>query len=582
MTRQDYYNRRRKGGGGRIFIIVAVLLLILGGAAFYLVDKYMPNFKIVSVYDFYTDFDKNGLNLVMGDERVIMKNKPQLRNDEVYLPVGFVQDRIDKYIFWDSEASKLTITTEDKVIRMKTDDLTYFVNQSKLKLNLPVYNMEDTCYIPESILKELYEISITLGNNSNYNTVILDKTDEETPQVKVKAKKTAMRFEPSIKSPIIENLQSGTTLCAYGEENGFTRVRTESGLIGYAATKDLEETEPIPAVKREDKKQIVNPNAIEGKINLVWDQVTKPDANLNKERRIPHSGVNVLSFTWFSFDEEKMNGDIINIADKSLVDWAHQQGYQVWGLITDNFKSSVSHAVLSNTDVREHVIKQLLAFISMYDLDGINIDYENVSKADAPYYLQFLRELKPLMTEQGAILSVDMYVPTYTKYYNREEVQKTVDYICVMTYDEHYAGSETSGPVASLPFVEDGIVKTLEEVPKEKILMGIPFYNRIWREEVIDGKTTHTIKNLNMNATKKQFLDNGAEFEWDSEIGSYYGEYTKTENGKEITYKVWLEDERSIEEKMKIYKKYDLKGVASWKRGLEKEGIFEIIGENLE
>jgi len=249
----------------------------------------------------------------------------------------------------------------------------------------------------------------------------------------------------------------------------------------------------------------------------------------------------------------------------------------VWPLVSDNYSAAVSNAVLTVTENRERAVRQIVDYLDKYGFDGINIDFEQVRQADAPYFLQFLRELAPLLRRRGVVLSVDLYVPLYTKYYNRTEIAKAVDYIAVMAYDEHTYGSTVSGPVASIGFVETGIADTLAEAPADMVLLGLPFYTRVWREEEKDGQWEITLKNYGMAYTKKLFEEQGAEFVWLDDAGYYYAEYAAVEDGADVVYKTWLEDKKSIEEKLKIYAGFNLAGVACWRRGLETEDVWESI-----
>lgn len=558
-----------------LFSLVFVLMCTI------LAEEYIPNKNVVSIQE-YNNFNKNDLYIVIDDEYIEMENPPVKKDNELYLPIKFIKNYIDEYIFWDEQVKKLTITTENKVIRMNTDDLTYFVNNKPFSLSLPVYEINDEVYLPVNLLHELYDIKIE--ELAQTNIILVEDTTKPKLKSKVNGKLISMRHTPSIKSPIVSKLPHDTVVYVYEETDDFIKIRTELGELGFIPAKNLDQSEIIEGLAKKEVPEKTKAPIIEDKIILLWDQVTNVKANRNELRTQPVKSVNVLSPTWFKFDLDTLNGDIINLADKSYVEFAHKNGYQVWALISDiadSYTNEVSHQILSNTETREHVIKQLLAFISMYDLDGINIDLELVRKDDAEVYLQFFREFYPLMKEQGAVLSVDMYVPSeWSMYYNRTEVAKVVDYVCVMAYDEHYAGSENSGPVASLGFVDKGIKDTLKEVPAEKILMGIPVYVRVWRE-VIDenGVKSHTIKNYDMEYAYELFKDNNAEMIWLDDIGSYYTEYTVTENGQEVTYKTWLEDVKSIQRKLETADENNTAGIAVWKRGLEDPAIWDLIYE---
>ena len=570
-------NGIKSGGKVAILIIAMSILFTISGAVVYiLIDRHMPSKEMLSIHEYHS-LDKQKLHIVIGTEYIDLEYPPQIMENQLHLPLSFVRECIDPYIFWDEQVEKLTITTVNRVIRMNLDEVEYFENNRPQRLEAPIRRNGTEVYLPASLLRELYDVEIRLEQT---NIVTVEKLTRAKLKSYVVDKVADIRHEPTIKSPIAAKLTQDTLLYVYEEEGDFTRVRTELGEVGYVLTDSLSESEVIEAKEPKEKEIPSKAPRIDGKIVLLWDQMTNMQANGNELRRQILKAVNVLSPTWFEFDEEAFNGDIISLADKDYVKFAHDNGYQVWALITDNFKGDVSNMVLSNTETREHVIRQLMDFISEYSLDGINIDFESVREEDSANYVQFFRELYPLMKEIGAVLSVDMYVPSaWSMYYNREEVGKVVDYVCVMTYDEHWGGSETSGPVASINFVDKGIADTLEEVPRDKILMGIPTYVRVWREVESDGVTSHTIRNYGMEYTYNLFRSNGVEFVWLDDVGKYYGEYSVVESGQEVTYKVWLEDERSIELKLEVAKKYDVAGIAVWKRGLETPEVWDLAEE---
>ncbi len=571
-------NKPKKPLSAALYIFVFITVVLLSCAAYIGVYAFMPSFKTQSVYEHFENLKRDKINIVFGEQIVLLESYPINKNDVYYIPVDFVKEYLDQYIYWDKKLNKLIITTENKVIRMKTDELEYFVNNEPLSLNLPVHEENGMAYLPQGFVSDFYNMDITYS--PKYNVLIIDDKQIEKTLGAVSSKTkndVTVRYEPSIKSAIAEKVPIDSQFVLYEQIENFIRVRTPSGIIGYINTDTIGEKFTVPSIAKDEPTETYTKPTINGKIILLWDQVFNEKASSSVERRSAEPEINVLSPTWFSFEKDDYSGDIVNIGDKDYVNAAHKNGYQVWALITDNFNSKTSHAILSNTDVREHVIKQLLAFVSIYDLDGINIDFEAVQEKDAEHYLQFLRELKPLLSQQGAILSVDMYVPLHTKYYNRTEVQKTVDYVCVMAYDEHYSGSETTGPVASLGFVDTGISATLEEVPKEKVLMGIPFYVRVWRVVEKDGIASFKKEDMTMQAAYNKFMKNGAEFKWLEDIGYYYAQYETTEGSEKVKYEVWLEDEKSISQKLLIAEKYDVAGIACWKRWLEKDEVWEEI-----
>lgn len=531
----------------------------------------MPNFSYISAYEAFSELSEGKVGLVLGKEIIAMEHSPQVIDGEIFLPFDFVRTYIDPYIFWDEGTQKLTITTQNKVIRMKTDELTYYINQEPLELQVPLRKFEEVPYIPFNFLKEWFNIEAAYYKESNM--VVMDYTTETKIIGEVIKKNAPIRYENHIKSPILVKLSLSDKVRIFEEAGDWYYVRNEHGIVGYISKKHIGTIEEIEgkAVQKEESFPTWEP--LQGKINLVWDQVFKVESSEVPSKFEPIYGLDVLSPSWFEIEDEQ--GNIRNIASKRYVDWAHSQGYQVWAMITNPFSDpDLTHKVLSNTDSRENIIKQLLAFASIYNLDGINIDFESLKKETGEYYVQFIRELTPLLKEQGLVVSVDMYVPSgWTRHYNRSEVGKVVDYIIIMGYDEHWSTSPESGSVASIGWVEQGIKNTLEEVPHEKIILGIPFYTRLWAEEEVEGEIKVSSKAYGMSRGEQFLKDAGVEPVWLEDAGQYYGEYTRGD----VVYKIWLEEERSIEEKLKLVQKYDLAGTAGWKRGLEKPEIWKVL-----
>jgi spore germination protein YaaH len=256
-------------------------------------------------------------------------------------------------------------------------------------------------------------------------------------------------------------------------------------------------------------------------------------------------------------------------------------------MVTDvNVSSDVSHNSFANPTNRRRMVQTLADASRDYGLDGINVDFEKLSARQGsyygPYFIQFLRELAVALRPHGVVLSVDVYVPSaWSDFYRRDLIALTADFLCVMTYDEHWPGSPVSGPVASLPFVYKAVTDMLgpEKVPKEQLLMGLPFYNRVWREVIGDETQIPQTQHINMERAKQLFIDREIIPEWDAFTGSFYGEFAAVEDGETVLYRVWIEDETSIGEKLKIFAAYDLAGVAGWRRGFENEAVQVLLRE---
>lgn len=311
------------------------------------------------------------------------------------------------------------------------------------------------------------------------------------------------------------------------------------------------------------------------KISILWDQISNVDGNNTPEKKKSIEGLDVLCPTWFYVSDEQ--GNITDKGSMEYAQWAKEQGYDLWGLVSNQFSGSLTHTVLGNPQIRQNIINNLITLADKYSLDGINIDFENVQKEDGENYVTFIKEATEKFKANNLTVSVDMYVPTsWTEHYGMQEVGNYVDYVIIMAYDEHYSSSKTAGSVASLPWVDKHMALALEKVPKEKLIMGMPFYTRRWAEETHpDGNVSVTSVSMKMEEAYNLLVEKNAEIVWDEEVGQYYGEYTEGN----VRRRIWLEEEKSIEEKLKVMKKYDLSGVACWKRGHEKDSIWDIINK---
>lgn len=546
----------------KIFLILILLIIFFGGI------RVISEFSLNVDYKFVPEWEKNKTSVIIADRALKSDYVPLIEDEEIIYPVDFIKQFIDETIFWEESSKKLTVTNSKNVIRMSTNDLTYYVNSEPLNLDIPIYEQNGNVYIPSSIIEKLYSISSSY--NQETDIVIMDYNTEDKNIGFVKSKSKLYSLAEDRK--VIKKLKKDEQITVYGTEGNYTKVRTIDGIPGYIYTKNIRDITTIKAIESEYVESFETWKPENGKITMVWNQVTRVEANKNENRRIPIENLDVVSPTWFSITDN--DGNIRNIADESYVQWAHEQGYKVWALVTNSFDSEITHNVLSDTNKREKVIKQLLAFASLYDLDGINIDFEEVAQSDGIYYVQFIRELTPMLKAQGLTVSVDMYIPKpWTSHYKMSEVSKVVDYIAVMVYDEHWSSCPESGSVSSLPWAEQAMEDVSKMVESSKIIMGIPFYTRVWEEKVVEGRTTVSSSSLGMQGGINELNKNNAQIVFDEESQQNYGEYEK--DG--ALYRIWLEDEQSVQKRMELAKRYDIAGISAWKYGLEKEGTWDII-----
>lgn len=570
----------------RISVIFLGVLIILFGTTlvgikiYNDIQDYLPSLEQVS-FSYIEEALETGETVVLYEEQVLdLENAPIIEGDVTYLPVDFVKMYFNDNFFWDENEKILTYTSLKDVIRLKTDELTYFVNDEPLVLNIAIREMkEGVPYMPQDLVMKFSQG--TFSYNPDLNLLIVDDLTREAqigtvmPSI---GNEIYLRTGRDKKTPYLRKVVEGEEVKIYDDDGIWLYVRTSEGLLGYMRKKDLGGIVVKGAQPKYVETANYNPNKnFEGKLNLVWHQVFNTTANTFLPERIADAHhLDVLSPTWFSIKDTE--GNLSSIADVNYVRTAHAKNMQVWALIDNQFDRALTHEVLSSTAKRQHIIKQLLAYSAIYELDGINVDFENVGKDDGEYFVQFMRELTPYLKNQGLVVSVDMYVPApWTEHYNRKVMGELVDYVMIMGYDEHWSTSPISGSVASIGFVEKGVVDTLKDVPKEKVVLGLPYYTRLWKEEMVDGAIKVSSSAMGMNKGIQTLKDQGVEAVWLEDIGQYYGEYMI----EDVTYKIWLEEARSIEEKMKIVEKYDIAGVAGWKLALEQKEVWDVLYEYL-
>ena len=385
-------------------------------------------------------------------------------------------------------------------------------------------------------------------------------------------KKTVIRLEDSIKSKILAEISPGDeVICVDTDETisrGFSKIISEDGIIGYVKTKKLNESS-----YRTTESSFVKPEYVhitkDYDICMAWHQVTNASANggllnlLNSTK-----GVNTISPTWFSIKDNK--GNISSLADETYVQRAHNAGVEVWGLCNDFSKEIDIAVVLSNTASRERLENKLLSMAIEYNLDGLNIDFENIKEESGEDFIQFVREMAVKCSNNGIVLSINDYVPvSYREYYNYEEQGEVADYVVIMAYDEHYSGSEEAGSVSSIGFVNDAVSKITGMVSEERVIMALPFYTRLWKLSN-EGLTSAA---YSMSGAQSILDDRGVKPSWDTATGQYYAEYQ--EGG--ATFQIWLEEEKSIEEKLKAVTQSGVHNVSFWRLGFEKTEVWNTV-----
>ncbi|PYI51667.1 glycosyl hydrolase [Paenibacillus flagellatus] len=550
---------------------------IAGLFTYYWFENYYPNGERVQP-------DFGGLAKPVFYRGEMLKEEATGENDALKLPLAFMKEKVDPTIFHETATDSVIITTQDKVLRMKTNALTATVNEKPLTLKFPIVKKGDHVYLPIDPVKQLYGMDIRESEETGVVIVHLQGDTVQWGRANGGAKErpVAMRREPSIKSPIVADLQPDEEIMLWPEKDTeeWYYAQSKAGIVGYVRKKDVavDRVETIPPLV--DPEPFVPWKPTGGKINMTWEHVTTKNPDTSKIGPMP--GLNVISPTWFHLADGE--GNLKNLADASYVKWAQSQGYQVWALFSNGFDPKVTTQALATYDKRMKMIKQLLAFAQLYKLQGINIDFENVDLKDKAKLTQFVREMTPLLHEQNLVVSIDVTTKStsenWSMFYDRTALAQTVDYMMVMAYDEHWASSPVAGSVASLPWVEKSIVQMMKEdrVPASKLVLGVPYYTRIWTEQTKNGKKEVSSRAVFMETVVKLIKDKGLKPTYSAESGQNYVEYT--EDGKLM--KIWIEDETSIKARIELVHKYDLAGVASWRRGYETPNIWELVKQTLE
>lgn len=552
-------------------VLVVLILIVLVGAAgivSFLINRYKPGTEYMAGNEYFNLTDENSVALIQNGE--LLEEQAVLIGGEPYAAYTYVESQLNSCFYWDEETKGILLTTSGGVQTLLPGDAAV----AKTPGGQPAVQQESdgTVYISMDVVKEYTDLDYAYY--SDPNRVVIRNEWDGVEQATVQSDTAQVRQKGGIKSLILADVQKGDTLLYLENLDNWCKVMTADGYTGYIQTEDISEPEAIEA--RTAKKDSYERITRDHKINLVWHQSTSTESNdAMAEMTAEMTGVNVISPTWFSVTDE--TGTISSLASADYVKLAHDAGREVWGLI-DNFNEAFDETTdLAYASVRSRIIEQLLAEAASCGMDGINVDFENLKEAGIPHYLQFLRELTSAAHAQNLVVSVDTPVPqAYTMYYQRGEQARFVDYMIVMAYDEHFAGSEEAGSVSSLPFVQQAVEEMTRVMPADQVICGIPFYTRVWTEKF--GQSAITSEVLGMDGAKNYAKENQMTETWDASLG----QNVATVETSDARYTIWMEDEQSMEEKLKVIQSADLAGVAEWKLGFERADVWSLISEYIE
>lgn len=554
-----------------LLVLILIVLVAAAGIGTALIRRYMPSGEKMDGSEYFSLNDSSEAALVVNRE--LKEEKAKIIDGRYYIENTVVGEYINGRFYWDEKNQVMLYTLPTEMFQISPDTTEYQTSQGVQSTDYVILRREgDSCYLDLEFIQHYTDMEYQTYDDPA-RLVIRTEWNEETMVTALKD--SQIRQKGGIKSIIVDEIAEGEQLYLLDQMDNWSQVATEDGYTGYIRNEDISEPEQVMFSHESTQPEYTSIQK-DYKINLAWHQMTTADGNATLAEMVAGSqGINTISPTWFSIADN--SGNITSLASADYVNQAHSMGMEVWALI-DNFSTEVDTlAVLSDTQARANIINQLMAQADAVGLDGINVDFESITEEQGPHYVQFIREISIACRNRGLVLSIDNPVPMpYSTHYNRREQGIVADYVINMGYDEHHSGDTEAGSVASLGFVRQSIEDTLQEVPAEKVINAIPFYTRLWKEPYGGGNLTSEV--LGMDGASSFISENGMDVYWDSEAGQNVAML----DGEDGLYSIWVEDEQSIEEKMKLVQEYQLAGVAAWKLGFERDSVWPIIAQYLQ
>ncbi len=531
------------------FMLCMVILLI----------KIAPNYEINHLSD--------RTNLIINNNNITtsLKTDVVIESDVVYLSFDDVKNFFDEYLT--IEGSKIITTSNTKTSAIQIDGGKVYENGSYTSMDYKILKKDDKYYIPINKFEKIYNIEVNY--NEEKNIVTIDSLSRKAVTA-LASKDLNIKYRPSTYSKTLDKVKRGETLTVIQneKESSWIKVRSPKGVIGYIKRSNIIDEKVIRENLERDK--------IEGKVSIVWDYYNQYTAAPTRSDTI--KGVNVVAPSFFELRSDGSLAVNVGTSGTNYINWAKQNNIEVWPVLSNSMLNNINAVsqILSTFETRANLIDNIINELVKIDVQGIHVDFENMNKSDKDNYSRFIIELAPRLREIGMTLSVLLTEPdgsdTWSLCYDRNVIGKVADYVVFMGYDQHTASSQTAGTIAGADWVELNINKFLgqEDVSKDKIILAMPFYTRLWIEE--NGKLTNKVVNMKdvkipANATKV----------WDDNLKQNYIEY-KVGNA---VYKMWIEDKDSISCKLDLVNKYDLAGAGFWEKDRENEEVWDIVEQKL-
>ena len=517
-----------------------------------------------------------------------------VKGEEVFVNIDTIKEKIDDRFYWDKNENLVLFTNANEVFTTKVGENEIVGTQSETTEYTISFVEKKKCYLNIKFVTKYIDIKYTFTKKKDDAPAILylQYKDGEKTYMTV-SDDIEMRSKGDYQNLIVTNVAEDTKVEILETGKNWDKVCTDTGYIGYLPVSYLEDAKKEKITYKNDSDTYTHV-LMDKKVCMVWNQVYNQTAN-NQIGALTANvkGVNVISPTWFSLVDKRAN--LSSLADLDYVETAHNKGMQVWALVDDFKNKKITGTVLSNTSLRQRLVNNIMYFIDSYDLDGINIDFEYISKNVGDSYLQFLRELSIECRKAQKVLSIDNYVPSeWSSFYDIPQQGLLADYIIIMNYDEHTVGSTEAGSVASMPFVENSIKDTLALVnDKNRIINGMPFYTRLWTltpangegeqegtyvEDAVNGDYYLTSEALGMSQAKKAYKQAGVKPSFDEATGQNFVTYETTQG--EVM--MWLEDATSVKARLDLMTQYELGGAACWSLGRETDNIWNVMAPYFE
>ena len=541
--------------------IIIVLILVVASV-----------FILVKAQNYIKEKTEGEINLIINNNNVTARLKHEVKIEDgiIYVSMDDIRNFFDKYIYVEEEINEVVTTYDKKIASIGFDSNKLTLNGAIKKIYASAMKEDEVIYLPISEMLDVYNIE--LKNIEKTKIVTIDSLNKE--QIKAYTKsKVSVKWKKDIFSKTVDKLEKGTVVIAISQdEDGWSKIRTENGEIGYIKTNKLTNFTTI-LENWETEKQIT------GKVNMFWDYFSKYVKPIDRTGQVIE-GINVVSPSFFYIESDGSLKENVGDAGIAYIEWAHSNGYKVWPMISNAEAGiKVTSSILNSYTKRQELIEAIVEKCAQYEIDGINVDFENMYEEDKDVYSRFIIELVPRMQEMGIVTSVDVTAPdgapNWSLCYDRNIIGDVADYIVFMAYDQYGTSSTTAGTTAGYNWVETNLKKIInyDEVDTEKIILGMPLYTRQWTIAQ-DG----TIKSRDVVTMMNVKIPNNVEKKWDDDLKQYYIEYTSGKN----TIKMWIEDGTSIKEKVSLVTKYNLGGTSCWRKDMETSNIWTIIREELE